>query len=1804
MSKKELTDIEKFHLPKIVTGAALHQNIDKLIKNEKDQTILVPSGIQNSHTLYLPLPARRSLVTSSSTGSNYIIHFGAGPNNGVNIWSKESNEHQLRKFKIKTDLRITNFVYIAPSYVIFCSCTDLTLRVFSGTFREHTRLQIQYSILSMIYDDVRNVVVTGAVGSVQQWHIDPSLRKPPSLKQEVTLHDKISDVKPWITYLHHAVHIKQVLALTGNCIFFLDAETLKELTVLENRHDFPLTVCLAYRRRQYLITGSKEGCIKIWNMSMGSFPYVATLHGHMKGITSLNIHPTESILISSSEDATIRMWRLETFRETYRFDLMEPALDVHLHSTEICFTFKQSVQISQINSFHSLFTLIGSKATMIKRIKTGQSPSRIIVEGEDGGLRIVSPVHGNILTMVFPIITHKVIQMVHDPIEEGVYALLDDGNVLAISSKSNPCRTVHLWKAKYADDRVNCLGQVYHKQRDTSTIVHLLLAIHNDGRLKLLRGTNVTMKTATPNRGVIKSIKSQENCTDQLVDFVTLDSEDFIMLWKLKYDKSDRLVPIMLQDLQLDSPPTQIALNQNITAVALGRRLVMYKFRQKCHGNMSITVHQHSRDEMHVENIMQVTCCQTLSIFASSSPDGRIKIWNENNQLIRELNFDNTLSGICFANDRGDLLVGFQGNLHYVSITKYLPVKYLRRILELTYTGDQIEFCLPFDPILRFWYDESWVETISLRKVNDYAIEPLKVCPGANPYDIGSTMADNDRMRLFGFLNSAKRDNASITPDEDCPLYLDADAHNYQKGRRGSLVAELPGIFGPNTFSGLLRHLAEHCDSPLSKESIISNEAGSGINSNEEKVSPIQQSQCAPDEKKVTSAKYWPCAPDGFIPNSTVRAIVAPPPPNFLTLLPTLRKWRPKKRDSEEEDLDFTFSDLDFSDEEEASDIYSNGRQLLSDSEEEVVIEEDYVPKVPSKKYEPAKPKPKPATKSKFESKIEESIKEIRKTPSVKEPLVEIVAPPKPDKPSKVIRFKDEPELKPKENVPKPYDRYYKMFWFPPNTGYNVTIVTKALIEKMKTAEPFILKDIMQCLADMHNVLTIPNHLMDQVISTLLGMLSSGKNKTFAIESLTKLDLNSKEVVIHLVGQLEDPSIDVRNAVKRALQSIAGITDTESLVESLRNFGVMQESFETTGGEVLDDIRLNFQNQSESFQNRMTKFFGNKKASHAKSATSTHHRSPQRRQRRKKKVRQETHENIKITKEESQLRIPGAQSPSQLVGTSSSLTPILDMAEAVSRLVVSPVDDDKKKKSDGGRTHPRNLLLHGNDLENNVELGSSEEMINDANQHIIQDRKNLSVESDDCIGLMPFAIEGGGVWHLNRSILKSADDSLEELLYNVAPKLYQKFNGTPSDDVVKKKIVINEISDLLTTTNIFSADPFPQHLTSANRYGYFNDKSDPSYINNIKSKTSFMSTGKQNKLKLPSVPQQDKEVTAPSALNYKDKLRELAEMKHGGTVKGRRDLLGIDSGSPIGDSDIEPFLSSIQSGDSFAQRESQCLGKLLLATAISALRAKRKNVEGLMNQGIVCNETLNGICSLLKIFQYHGQQIPLPPDELQEVITQIQSEVSNIAQYDSLLELVPKATTEMELVRAPIRRQPTMSNVRGERIANKLQFLPRLKSNASQDDEGLLVKSIPERHGAYTVLREKGRSNYGRLDIHWVTHPSEYPALKITSRKSIEVENSQHQIGMYQDAKEADNSQRLPRLFKKRLESRLKNNSPVTIPPTPIKISTTSYNALTHLAHWSKDTSFNKKAVVPPSFFDQKRKEPVPPCNSPKSRAK
>ncbi|XP_015768458.1 PREDICTED: WD repeat-containing protein 5B-like isoform X2 [Acropora digitifera] len=71
--------------------------------------------------------------------------------------------------------------------------------------------------------------------------------------------------------------------------------------------DYCVMACFSTVKRKWVISGSEDGNILIWDLNTGEV--VKRLVGHTRAILSCDAHPFQQIIVSGSLDKTIKIWR-------------------------------------------------------------------------------------------------------------------------------------------------------------------------------------------------------------------------------------------------------------------------------------------------------------------------------------------------------------------------------------------------------------------------------------------------------------------------------------------------------------------------------------------------------------------------------------------------------------------------------------------------------------------------------------------------------------------------------------------------------------------------------------------------------------------------------------------------------------------------------------------------------------------------------------------------------------------------------------------------------------------------------------------------------------------------------------------------------------------------------------------------------------------------------------------------------------------------------------------------------------------------------------------------------------------------------------------------------------------------------------------------------------------------------------------------------------------------------------------------------------------------------------------------------
>jgi hypothetical protein len=95
--------------------------------------------------------------------------------------------------------------------------------------------------------------------------------------------------------------------------------------------------------------------------------------------------------------------------------------------------------------------------------------------------------------------------------------------------------------------------------------------------------------------------------------------------------------------------------------------------------------------------VVQIVSNKTGTLWACSHDDCTVKVYDQGGNLVREVQFNESISCVSFANTRGDLIVGVSDQLSLVRIQDYLTTNILRKMAFEEYTDDELEDPINFE---------------------------------------------------------------------------------------------------------------------------------------------------------------------------------------------------------------------------------------------------------------------------------------------------------------------------------------------------------------------------------------------------------------------------------------------------------------------------------------------------------------------------------------------------------------------------------------------------------------------------------------------------------------------------------------------------------------------------------------------------------------------------------------------------------------------------------------------------------------------------------------------------------------------------------------------------------------------------------------------------------------------------------------------------------------------------------------------------------------------------------------------------
>ncbi|KAK2088318.1 hypothetical protein P7K49_034225 [Saguinus oedipus] len=737
---------------------------------------------------------------------------------------------------------IQAMVHTGSYHMLVAYCGDICLRLFGDHrrgFRFLGTVPCHFSVSCLFYDPETELLLSGTLGAVVTWFILPNGRDI-----------KMAQIVPMANH-----ELVQGFSMNGpqGSLFALCEDTVKVFIhrgqgQLEEVKKFTpvasgssITCSFACVSQGNFYAGNRAGEIHAWGLDQGNFLH--SFQAHSSSVICIHSRPEIHTLLTAGSEGVVREWNL-----TYGNLLRQLNIDNGLqklqfidNTTFFCQT-TYGFSLHHLPYFYSLFHVCGSAPQQVQRVYCGHNWTRILCATEDGLLRFLSPVTGDLLVITWPLLVmDKAVAWSYDSEREELFVAIGSSEVLVFDATCSPCTAKYL-VCTSADpkDTVRCLA--YGRSHLHKGLGGLMFCGHDSGIVRILSHYSCARIEKTVHSGAVLALSTLEGPQENAL-LCSYGVDNIIHLTEAVL-QVNRVVLQPVSKILCGCPLKHvILLPGSVGAITESYcwHLWHYEgFLTSSESKQSFVLRETKR--LHECDITSFDVCLSLKLFVTGGIDGSVRIWDFHGRLVTE--FDSALhfGPLCFANNRGDLLLTFNQSIYIVSCLKLLPPAQLTNLCILKNADEIQEVPKPFFPSFFFMFETVFV--------------PRFVYLGKGRQELrGLEALVNKRFIAF---------------DNTVP-------HVIEEERCKPLVIQKKSIFPP----------LENEDIDLSTLDSKHNHPRHGVPAQLrlagwDGLNAYQMLRCF-----FGQGRQWPFAPDGYIPNSVIRARLWPEgTPVFLSCDP------------------------------------------------------------------------------------------------------------------------------------------------------------------------------------------------------------------------------------------------------------------------------------------------------------------------------------------------------------------------------------------------------------------------------------------------------------------------------------------------------------------------------------------------------------------------------------------------------------------------------------------------------------------------------------------------------------------------------------------------------------------------------------------------------------------------------------------------------------------------------------------------------------------------------------------------------
>ncbi|XP_063583005.1 WD repeat-containing protein 97 isoform X4 [Pongo abelii] len=509
-------------------------------------------------------------------------------------------------------------------------------------------------------------------------------------------------------------HVLRCFAAYGSAVLTFD---LHAWTLVDVRRDLHKTTIsdLAYCEEvEAMVTASRDSTVKVWE---ADWQIRMVFVGHTGPVTAMAVLPNTTLVLSASQDGTLRTWDLQAAAQvgevalgfwgqdklSRRVGRLLAPVRLGWPVLSLC---ASSMQLWRVRELYSPLAQLPAKVLHVQvapalPAPAHQSlPTRLVCACADGSVCLLSAATGRIVSSLLLEPEDCAAAVAYCLPREALWLLTRAGHLVRANAARCPMSVLHRVCPPPPPAPQPCCLHLYSHLTDLGGALssweivrqhwgelrcsavacawknknrYLPVVGHTDGTLSVLEwlSSKTVFQTEAHSPGPVVAIASTWN------SIVSSGGDLTVKMWRVFPYAEESLS--LLRTFSCCYPAVALcALGRRVTAGFEDPESATYGLVQFGLGDSPRLDHRPQDDP--TDHITGLCCCPTLKLYACSSLDCTVRIWTAENRLLRLLQLNGAPQALAFCSNSGDLVLALGSRLCLVSHRLYLPTSYLVKV--------------------------------------------------------------------------------------------------------------------------------------------------------------------------------------------------------------------------------------------------------------------------------------------------------------------------------------------------------------------------------------------------------------------------------------------------------------------------------------------------------------------------------------------------------------------------------------------------------------------------------------------------------------------------------------------------------------------------------------------------------------------------------------------------------------------------------------------------------------------------------------------------------------------------------------------------------------------------------------------------------------------------------------------------------------------------------------------------------------------------------------------------------------------